>query len=71
MYCMVCCVVIQKKVLDDIHKRVDCFAAQWKNKKLSDPVKLSMTRLVDGTGVINIFFIATHNFILPLCSPGN
>ena len=50
MYCMVCCVVIQKKVLDDIHKRVDCFAAQWKNKKLSDPVKLSMTRLVDGTG---------------------
>lgn len=50
MYCMVCCVVIQKKILDDIHKRVDCFAAQWKNKKLSDPVKLSMTRLVDGTG---------------------
>lgn len=35
-------------MFDDIHKRVDSFVVHWKDGKLSKPVKLCMTNLVDG-----------------------
>ena len=40
--------LVQKRVVDDVHKRLDSFVEHWKNGKLSKPVKASMTSLVDG-----------------------
>ena len=39
---------LQKKMLDDIYKRLDSFMAYWKDGKLSQPVKAAMTNLADA-----------------------
>lgn len=44
---------VQKRVLDDIYKRLDSFMLQWKDGKLSKPVKASMTNLVDGNDIVS------------------
>ena len=48
-------------MLDDIHKRVDSFTAQWKIGKLSKPVKAAMSNLVDG--IKRIVHRIAHQFV--------
>ena len=55
-------------MLDDIHKRVDSFTAQWKNGKLSDPVKAAMSNLVDGMINISFKLLAVILYCLYICS---